>query len=207
MSPAPPPRHHSQDASRRKIGDGFGVQRIDPHRARDVLDALLAQILESISQLVPDLVAHHPRDADPTGRRKGFEARRDIDTVTEQVIILDDDIAEVDPDPELYPAVLRHLGFAIDHRPLQLSGAADSVDDAREFRQHPVAGGVDDAAGMLADLWVDELAAMRLEASVRAFLIRPHQTRVARDIGGEDRGKTAGCGHSSGIPASRSPVK
>src|SRR5215469_2402092 len=48
----------------RQSGDGCGAQRIDPHRPRDVLDALLAQILNSIGQLVADLVAHHPRDAE-----------------------------------------------------------------------------------------------------------------------------------------------
>jgi len=49
---------------------------------------------------------------------------------------------------------------------------------------HPVAGRLDDAAGVLADLRVDERAAMRLEAFVRAFLVRAHQARVARHIGG-----------------------
>ena len=48
---------------------------------------------------------------------------------------------------------------------------------------------------MLADLRVDELAAMRLEAFVRAFLVRAHQARIARHIGGEDRGETADSGH------------
>ena len=50
------------------------------------------------------------------------------------------------------------------------------------------------------DLRVDELAAMRLEAFVRAFLIRAHQARIARHIGGEDRGETAGRGHGCGSP-------
>jgi hypothetical protein len=45
---------------------------------------------------------------------------------------------------------------------------------------------------MLADLRVDELAAMRLEALVGAFLVSPHQPRIARYIGGEDRGETVG---------------
>jgi hypothetical protein len=36
---------------------------------------------------------------------------------------------------------------------------------------------------------------MRLEAAQRAFLIRPHQPRIARDIGGEDGGKAAGSRH------------
>jgi hypothetical protein len=68
--------------------------------------------------------------------------------------------------------------LAINHRPLQLSGTADRV----------------------ADLRVDELAAMRFEALVRSFLVRAHQTRVARHIGGEDRGKTARRGHGCGSP-------
>jgi hypothetical protein len=59
---------------------------------------------------------------------------------------------------------------------------------------------------MIADLRVDELAAMRLEAFVRAFLVCAHQTRVARHVGGQDRGETADCRHSSGIPASRRPA-
>jgi hypothetical protein len=37
---------------------------------------------------------------------------------------------------------------------------------------------------MLADLRVDELAAVRLEAFVRAFLVRTHQARVTRYICG-----------------------
>ena len=77
-------------------------------------------------------------------------------------------------------------GFAVDHRPLQFHGTAHRVDDAREFRQHAIAGILDDAAGMLADLRVEELAAMRLEALVCALLVRPHQPRILDDIGAED---------------------
>jgi hypothetical protein len=106
--------------------------------------------------------SHHPRDPDPAWLGERFQARRDIHAVAEDVVAVDDDVTEVDPDPEPDPAVLGHTGLAIDHRPLHLGGTADRVDDAREFHQHPVAGRFDDAAGMLADLRVDELAAMRL---------------------------------------------
>jgi hypothetical protein len=44
---------------------------------------------------------------------------------------------------------------------------------------------------MLGDLGIDQLPAMRLEAFEGAFLIGAHQTRIARHIGGEDRGETA----------------
>jgi hypothetical protein len=41
------------------------------------------------------------------------------------------------------------------------------------------------------DVRVDQLATMCLEAIERAFLVGPHQPRVARHIGGENRGETA----------------
>jgi hypothetical protein len=159
------------------------------------LTLCFAQILEGVGQLVADLVAHHPRDAEAAGIRQGFQAGRDIDAVAEDVVAVDDDVAEVDPDPEPDPAVLRHAGFAVDHRPLHLGGTADGVDDARELDQHPVASRLDDTAGMLADLRVNELAAMRLQAFVRALLVRAHQARVAGHISGQDRGETADSGH------------
>ncbi len=45
---------------------------------------------------------------------------------------------------------------------------------------------------MLRDPGIDRLPAMRLEPFERPFPVGAHQTRIARHIGGEDRGKTAG---------------
>jgi hypothetical protein len=118
------------------------------------------------------------------GLSEGFEAKGDVDAVAEDIVLLKDHVAEIDPDPKSDAAVIGHPGLTVDHRPLQFHGTAHRVDDTREFRQNSVAGGVDDAAGMLADLRVDELAAMRLETLVGALLVRPHQPRVARHIGG-----------------------
>jgi hypothetical protein len=53
----------------------------------------------------------------------------------------------------------------------------------------------------------DLLVVIRPEPLVRGFLVRAHQTRVACHIDGQDRGETAGRGHSSGIPALRRPAK
>jgi hypothetical protein len=54
-----------------------------------------------------------------------------------------------------------------------------------------VAGVLDDAAPVLPDLRIDQLPEMRLEAFVRTFLVRAHEARIARYIGGKNRGKTA----------------
>jgi hypothetical protein len=111
----------------------------------------------SLAERVPEMIAQvrgrvtwKTRAAPTLGQTyEGFQARRDIDAVTEDVLVLDDHVAEIDPDPEPDPAVLGHTGFAIDHRALHLGGTADGVHDAGEFYQHPVAGRLDDAAGML----------------------------------------------------------
>ncbi len=57
----------------------MGCDRHAP--AGDVLDLMLAQILEAEIDFVADLVAHDPADADPARLGQGFEPRRDIDAV------------------------------------------------------------------------------------------------------------------------------
>jgi hypothetical protein len=57
----------------------------------------------------------------------------------------------------------------------------------RQFAQQPVAGGLDDAAAMLGDLWVNNLGAERLEPGQSPFLVGFDQAPTARYIGGEDR--------------------
>src|SRR5262249_49859484 len=93
--------------------------------------------------------------------------------------------------------------IAVDHRPLNLDGAAHCIDDARKLDQHAVASSLDDAPVMLGDFRIDQLATMRLQAVERAFLIRPHQPRVARHIGGQDRGKATRRGR---VTAPRDPL-
>ena len=51
----------------------------------DVLDPLLAHVLEAEAELVAHLVAHDLADADPARRGQALEARRDIDPVAEDV--------------------------------------------------------------------------------------------------------------------------
>jgi len=79
---------------------------------------------------------------------------------------------------------------------LHLDGTAHRVDNAREFYQQAVAGGLDDAAAMNVDFWVYQLLGMSLETLVRALLVSSHQTRIACHISGKDRSKTAGRCHA-----------
>jgi hypothetical protein len=101
--------------------------------------------------------------------------RGDIDSVAVDVAAFSDYIAEIDTDAEGDALVFRDIGIAVDHRPLHLDGAADRVDNAGKFDEHSVAGSLYDPAVVLLDLWIHELAPVRLEALKRSFLIRAHQ--------------------------------
>jgi len=63
------------------------------------------------------------------------------------------------------------------------------------------------STSMRGDLRIEELTAQRFEAFERAFLIRPHQPRIPRDISGEDRRETAGLVQAPSPAASRRPCK
>jgi hypothetical protein len=67
----------------------------------------------------------------------------------------------------------RDTSVALGHRLLHLDRAAHRINDAGKLHEHAVAGGLDDAAVVLGDFRIEELAAQRLEAFERALLIRP----------------------------------
>jgi hypothetical protein len=178
---------------------------VDAHQPGDVLDLLLAQVFEDKGQPVANLVVNRIGDEHPAGIGQGFDPRGDVDAVAIEVVALDDHIAEIDADAQFDPVVRRGAGVPLGHRLLHRDRAAHRIDDARKLHQHAVAGSLDDAAVMLRDLRIEKLAAQRFEAFERAFLVSPHQPRIPRHIGGEDRGETAGLAHVSSPAARRRP--
>ena len=166
------------------------------HRARDVLERPFAEILEGQRQLVLHVVAHGARDADAARLGQRLESRGDVHAVTVNVVILDDDVAEIDPDPEPDLPVRRHVPSALRHALLQLDRAADGVDHTGELDQRAVAHELDDAAVVLGDLRLDEVPAQGLERGERARLVGRHEPRVADDVRSEYRRQPAR--HQSG---------
>jgi hypothetical protein len=149
------------------------------------------------------VIPHGSRDADPAGLCQGFQPRRNIHTVAEDVLLLDDHVAKVDADAEPDPLLLGHLPLAVNHPALDFYCAANGIHDTGKFRQEAIAGVLYDPAPMLLDLWIDQLPEMSLEPFVRAFLIDTHQARISRHVGGEDCSEAAGLAHMAS-PAARS---
>src|SRR6266446_9006774 len=86
----------------------------------------------------------------------------DIHTVTEDVRILDDDIALVNTDTELDAAGRRHIGVTLGHAALPFGRTTQPVDDARKFDQQAITGSLHDAAPVFGDLRVDNVRPDRL---------------------------------------------
>src|SRR4029453_11874890 len=84
---------------------------ISTHRSPDVLDALLAHILEGIVEVVADLVAHRAGNADPAGLSQTPQPRCNVPPIPEDVVVLDDDIAEIDSDPKPDAPIFGHRRF------------------------------------------------------------------------------------------------
>src|SRR5260370_16606092 len=106
-------------------------------------------------------------EAPPAGIGQGFDPCGDVDAVAVEVVTLDDNVAEIDPDAQFDAVVRPDARVPLGHRLLHCDGAAHRIDDARKFYQHAVAGGLDDATVVLADLRIDDLPAHRLHASKR----------------------------------------
>jgi hypothetical protein len=142
------------------------------------------------------MVVDGARNADAAGLSERLQPRRDVDPISEYVVLLANYVAKVDADAKPDAPVLGDLWLAIDHPPLDLDGAANRIDDARKLSQQAVPGVLDHPAPVFLDLRIDQFGEMRFELFVRALFIRPHQARISRHISG----KAAGCGHRGTPP-------
>ena len=73
--------------------------------AREMFFTVCLGVGEGERQLVPDLVIRGAGDAQTTRLAERFEARRNVHAVAEDVIAVDDDVADVDADPKNDPLV------------------------------------------------------------------------------------------------------
>ena len=115
----------------------------DPHRLLDVLELLVA----GIGKGGVDLAAHLPEcvigDADAASFGNAFQPRGNVDAVAEDVTLVDDDVADMNPDAQFDAPVGGFVRIALRHSALLLDGAAGGVHGAAEFDQDAVTGAFD----------------------------------------------------------------
>ena len=152
---------------------------------------LPAERLELDAKLVPGVVIRRTRDDDAVRFADALQPGGDIDAIAVDVVAIDDDVAEIDADPERDPRVLGE-GLTLDgDRTLDLHGAGHGIDHAGELDQRAVAHELHDAAVMVRDHRIDHIAAQRLEPGQGARLVEAHEAAVPHHVGGEDRDQLA----------------
>ncbi len=159
---------------------------VDPHRPRDVLEPLLALILEGDVEPPCTSSCTRPETQIPPG---SASASRRAATFTPSP---HSSVPSMMMSPTLMPTrnSIRFAAgtsdVAVDHRTLELDGALHCCYDAGEFHQQAVAGDPDDATLVRLDLGIDERAPVRLPLGESAGIVRSHESTVARDIGHQD---------------------
>jgi hypothetical protein len=68
---------------------------------RNVLERLLAEVIEDEVESSCGILLHARRNTNGTGLGQTFETCRDIDAVAKDIAVLDNDVALVDADTEL----------------------------------------------------------------------------------------------------------
>ena len=121
------------------------------------------------------MVADRARYTNSTLFGDAFQPRRYIYPVAMNIVVArDDDVAQIDADTEHDPLILGRRRIALGHPTLDRDCADDSLYDARKFDKNAVAGGLDDAAFVVGDIRIDQLAAMRSEPCESADLVLAH---------------------------------
>ncbi len=102
-------------------------------------------------------------NADPARLRDPLQPCGDVDAVTEDIIVIDDDVADVNADAEFDPRVLRYAAILCGHAALDLDRAAHCIHGTGELYQHAIARRLDDAPAMGGYSGVDSPRAAKLQ--------------------------------------------
>ena len=120
--------------------------------------------------------------ANPARFGNTFKPSGNVDAVAKDVVVVDDDIADMDAEPEFNSHILRDVGVLRGHRALDLNRATGCIDGAGEFHKHAVTGRLDDAATVGSYSRVNKSFSGRLESGQCAFLVGTHEATISSDI-------------------------
>src|SRR6266566_5122928 len=111
-----------------------------------------------------------------------FETDCNIDPITKDIIVFDDDITNVNADAKFDPLDLRHIDILFGHAALNFDGAAYGIHDAPEFNESAIPGILDDAPAIISDFGIKKRLSESSQLRQRAFFVDPYQATRARDI-------------------------
>ena len=119
-----------------------------PHRLGNVLEGLRPKVVAGNLDLAPDLPIGVIRHADAARLGDAFKPSGDVDAVTEDVVVIKNDVTDVDTDAKFDPLIFRYSGILLGHTALHFNRTSNRINCAGKLDQHTVTGCLDDAAAM-----------------------------------------------------------
>src|ERR1700728_2580517 len=145
----------------------------DPDWPVYILDADVAAILEVDVDAVADALVDDRGNADAARLGERLQAGGDVDAVAVDVVALDDDVSQIDADPDHDFRLGRDL-LLCRAGALHRERAVHRVDDASEFDDGAVTDQLHDAAVMGGDGRVEYGFPVPLQRRERRALVGPH---------------------------------
>src|SRR6516162_3061429 len=138
-----------------------GPNPVDPYRASDVFQVLLTHILERKVKLTRCVLLHTGRNADAARIGQCFQASGNVHSITENVTVFDDNIANIDAYSKFDAFFGGGVRITLGHYALDLTRTPQSIDNTRKLDQQAVSGGFDDAPSVFPDLRIGHFGADR----------------------------------------------
>jgi hypothetical protein len=155
---------------------------VDVNRLADVLDGVIAEILELERQLLRDMLVNVGGNADAAGLGQGFQPGCQIDGIAIQAAAVDDDVADIDADAEQHLVAFRQVERLLGKGALDLGCGAHGLHRAAELGHDGIARRAEDPAAELCDDPLDH-GMTGAQRAVRALLVDLHEMTVARCVG------------------------
>ncbi len=133
-------------------------------------------------QFALDLVVDLAGYADAAGFRDPLKPCGDVHAIAKDIVVVDDDVADVNADAKFDPEVVRYVGVLHCHAALEFHGATHGLHHAGKLDKHAVAGSLHNAPAMRGDSGIDKGLSERLQIGEGALFVAAHQTAVAGDI-------------------------
>ena len=145
-----------------------------PNRIGDVLEHDISAVRERFIDAIADVFEYASGNRDTAWFSSLLEASGDIHAVAQNIVVSDDNVAEIYARSEHDALRIVDPLIAINDAPLNFNNALRRVDDRRKLQKQAVAHRLDDAAAELADLSVDQVNAMRLKGCKRSRFVFSH---------------------------------
>jgi hypothetical protein len=137
------------------------------------------------------LIVDGGRNADTAGFCDALKPCRDIHAIPEDVMRLDDYVADIDAHSESNAPIFQITDRKTVDASLELRGSSNCFHRAPKLRQKTVPGVLDNPAAVFGNCRGDSVRQERCRFGVRGLLVIMHEARIASHVGGQYRRQPA----------------